>query len=125
MKNNTNTKCIHCKSQNHIRKGFRKTQNRGKIQKFLCLEGKRYFTNDTGFYRMRNSEAKITPAIDLYFSNLSSRQVRSFFRRHPDHNASHITIWIGADDRLLRNRNKRGVDLIKTPAKLNHTEVKK
>ena len=41
---------------------------------------------------MRNNEKKITMAIDLYFSNLSSRKVRNHFRRHLEHNASHITV---------------------------------
>ena len=85
-------KCLHCGKSNYKKKGFRKTQNRGKIQKFYCFECYRYFTNDEGFYRMRNSENKITSAIDLYFSNLSSRKVRNHFRRHWEHNASHETI---------------------------------
>ena len=33
-----------------------------------------------------------TEAIDLYFSNLSSRKVRNHFRRHRPKNASHETI---------------------------------
>lgn len=85
-------KCVHCKANNFIKKGYRKTENRGKIQKYLCLSCKMYFTNDDGFYRMRNSESKITQAIDLYFSNLSSRKVRNHFRRHLPHNASHVTV---------------------------------
>ena len=94
--NQTNTKqtikCIYCKKSNYIKKGFRKTENRGKIQKYKCLSCNRYFTNDDGFYRMRNSPAKITSALDLYFSSMSSRKVRNFFSRHLVHNASHITI---------------------------------
>ncbi|MBR9699569.1 IS1/IS6 family transposase [Candidatus Woesearchaeota archaeon] len=86
------TKCKHCGESHYIKKGFRKTENRGKIQKYKCLDCGMYFTSDEGFYRMRNSEKKITQAIDLYFSNLSSRKVRNFFRRHLDHNASHITV---------------------------------
>ena len=86
------TKCIHCGKTNFIKKGFRKTENRGNIQIYKCLECGKKFTNDDGFYRMRNSEAKITSAIDLYFSNLSSRKVRNHFRRHLDHNASHETV---------------------------------
>jgi len=89
---NISVKCIFCGSNNHIKKGYRKTQNRGKIQKYYCQDCKRYFTADNGFYRMRNSESKITSAIDLYFSNLSSRKVRNHFRRHLDHNASHETV---------------------------------
>lgn len=85
-------KCLYCGKSNYKKKGFRKTQNRGKIQKFYCFECHRYFTNDEGFYRMRNSEKKITSTIDLYFSNLSSRKVRNHFRRHWEHNASHETI---------------------------------
>ncbi len=92
MKQTKSIKCVHCKKSNYVKKGFRKTQNRGKIQRFKCLECNRFFTNDDGFYRMRNNEKKITMAIDLYFSNLSSRKVRNHFRRHLEHNASHITI---------------------------------
>lgn len=85
-------KCLHCGKSNYKKKGFRKTQNRGKIQKFYCFECNRYFTNDEGFYRMRNSEEKITECIDLYFSNLSSRKVRNHLRRHRPKNASHEAI---------------------------------
>ena len=85
-------KCIHCKSENFRKEGYRKTQNRGKIQKYYCQDCKKYFTMDYGFYRMRNSENKITSAIDLYFSNLSSRKIRNHFRRHLPKNASHVSI---------------------------------
>ena len=85
-------KCVYCGKSNYVKKGYRQTQNRGKIQRFICRECGKQFTNDNGFYRMRNSESKITSAIDLYFSNLSSRKVRNHFRRHLDHNASHETV---------------------------------
>jgi transposase-like protein len=85
-------KCVHCGQSNYKKKGFRQTQNRGKIQRYICNECGKQFTADNGFYRMRNSERKITSAIDLYFSNLSSRKVRNHFRRHWEHNASHETV---------------------------------
>ena len=85
-------KCVHCKAQKYIKKGLRKTQNRGNIQRYKCLDCNKLFTNDEGFYRMKNNEKKITSAIDLYFSNLSSRKVRNHFRRHLEENASHETI---------------------------------
>ena len=92
-KNKTlSVKCRFCKGQNFIKKGLRNTQNRGKIQKFFCRDCYKYFTADLGFLRMRNSEAKITSGIDLYFSNLSSRKVRNHFRRHLAHNSSHVTV---------------------------------
>jgi len=85
-------KCIHCKKSNYIKKGIRKTESRGNIQRYKCLECNKIFTNDEGFYRMRNNEKKITMGIDLYFSNLSSRKVRNHFRRHIEHNVSHETV---------------------------------
>ena len=90
--NKQKIKCVHCGQSNYKKKGFRQTQNRGKIQRYICNECGKQFTADNGFYRMRNSEAKITSAIDLYFSNLSSRKVRNHFRRHWEHNASHETV---------------------------------
>jgi len=89
---NNKVKCVFCKKSNYIKKGIRKTENRGNIQKYYCKECHKFFTQDNGFYRMRNSESKITSAIDLYFSNLSSRKVRNYFRRHLEHNSSHVTV---------------------------------
>ena len=85
-------KCVHCKKSNYVKIGFRTTENRGKIQRYKCKDCGKKFTNDEGFYRMRNNEKKITMGIDLYFSNLSSRKVRNHFRRHLEHNASHMTV---------------------------------
>src|SRR3990167_6664708 len=85
-------RCFHCKSQNFAKWGQRKTKQRGIIQTYKCLDCKKRFTNDEGFYRMKNPEDKITQGIDLYFSNLSSRKVRNHFRRHRTENASHETI---------------------------------
>lgn len=95
-------KCLHCGKSNYVKKGFRQTQNRGKIQRYICKECGKQFTYDEGFYRMRNSEKKITMAIDLYFSNLSSRKVRNHFRRHLDHNASHETVLNWARKYVLK-----------------------
>ena len=85
-------KCLYCGKSNYVKIGFRTTENRGKIQRYRCKDCGKKFTNDEGFYRMRNSESKITQAIDLYFSNLSSRKVRNHFRRHLEHNTSHETV---------------------------------
>ncbi len=86
------TKCPYCKSEQIVKRGLSPTQNRGKQQRYLCKSCKRTFIQDLGFWKMKNSEAKITSGIDLYFSNLSSRKVRNHFRRHLEHNASHISV---------------------------------
>ena len=89
-------KCVHCKTQNYIKKGFRATEKRGKIQKFFCLSCNRHFTNDEGFYKMKNAENIITMSIDMYLSNLSSRKMRNQLRRHLETKISHVSVldWV-------------------------------
>jgi len=89
-------KCKHCKSQNFRREGTRKTDNRGEIQKYYCKDCRRYFTNDDGFYRMRNKPEIITMSIDMYVSNLSSRKMRNQLKRHLNHKVSHVSVldWV-------------------------------
>ena len=88
----TNVKCPYCQSEKTVKRGTSPTQNRGKQQRYLCKSCNKTFIPNMGFWKMKNSEAKITAAIDLYFSNLSSRKVRNHFRRHLEHNASHVTV---------------------------------
>jgi len=58
-------KCKYCSSTSFIKKGFRKTDNRGKIQKYFCKDCNKFFTNDEGFYRMRFSAETITLSISV------------------------------------------------------------
>jgi len=92
----TTAKCKFCKSTNNYKKGYRKTENRGKIQKFYCKDCKKMFTEDTGFYRMRFSETTITMSVDMYISNLSSRKMRNQLSIHFNLKVTHMTIldWV-------------------------------
>lgn len=89
-------KCVHCGKNHHVKKGFRKTEKRGNIQVYKCLECGRKFTNDNGFYRMRNNEKTITMSVDMYLSNLSSRKMRNQLNRHFETKISHVSIldWV-------------------------------
>ncbi len=89
---NKETICPRCKSEKVVKRGLSPTQNRGLQQRYLCRICSKTFIPDFGFWKMKNSEAKITSGIDLYFSNLSSRKVRNHFRRHLAHNSSHVTV---------------------------------
>lgn len=91
-----NIKCKHCGGFNHYKKGCRKTEHRGNVQKYYCKDCKRMFTADLGFYRMRHSEKIITMSIDIYVSNLSSRKMRNQLSRHFSLKVSHMTIldWV-------------------------------
>jgi transposase-like protein len=75
---------------------MRKTLNRGKIQKYQCLDCKKYFTHDDGFYRMRNNQKIISMSIDMYLSNLSSRKMRNMLLRHFGIRVDHTTVleWV-------------------------------
>jgi transposase-like protein len=95
-------KCKYCKSKEFTKEGFRRTLKRGKIQKYKCHNCKRYFTNDEGFYRMRNNEKIITMAIDIYLSNLSSRKMRNQLRRHLKEKVSHMSILDWARKYILK-----------------------
>ncbi|MFA6460990.1 MAG: DDE-type integrase/transposase/recombinase [Candidatus Woesearchaeota archaeon] len=87
-----NVMCRFCRSADTSKKGYRSTMNRGKIQRFTCRNCGKSFCLDEGFFRMRNNELKITKAIDLYFSNLSSRKVRNNYRRHEETKISHVSV---------------------------------
>lgn len=89
-------KCKYCKSQNYRKEGYRKTEHRGKIQKFKCLQCNKYFTQDDGFYRMRFDAKIITMSIDMYVSNLSSRKMRNQLVRHLSIQTSHVSVlnWV-------------------------------
>lgn len=78
------------------KKGFRRTEHRGKIQKYYCKDCYKFFTNDDGFYRMRNKPEIITMSIDIYISNLSSRKMRNQLKRHLNHKISHVSVldWV-------------------------------
>jgi len=85
--------CSKCKSK-HIKKdGFRKTENRGNIQRYKCLECKKRFILDDGFFRMRNSPQKITQAVDLYFRGVSTRGVQGHLGMFYSHNASNVSVY--------------------------------
>jgi len=85
-------RCVHCNAKNSIKKGMRKTQRRGKIQKYFCKECGQFFTNDEGFYRMRNSEKNITQSLYNYYEGLSSRKCSRQLEIFTENKASHVSI---------------------------------
>ncbi len=89
-------KCRFCKSNGVVKRGFRKTENRGKIQIYFCKNCKKRFTENDGFLRMRNSPDKVTQAIHMYFSGISLRKSQEHLGVFYNHNASHMSVlrWI-------------------------------
>jgi len=85
--------CSNCKSKNIIKRGFRRTQNRGRIQRYSCKGCSYRFVRDDGFYRMRNSPQKITLCLDLFFMGISTRKIQEHLQAFYPKNASGVSIY--------------------------------
>ena len=111
MKHNKNKKqevkkvCPNCKSNKTKKRGFRQTENRGRIQRYFCNECNKAFVIDDGFFRMRNSPNKITCALDLFYKGVSTRKVQEHFQAFMPHNSSNVTIynWIVKYSKMISN----------------------
>ena len=85
--------CSYCKSE-HIKKdGKRKTKNRDLIQRYKCLDCKKRFILNDGFYRMRNSAGKITLCLDLFYRGVSTRKIQEHLNAFYPHNSSWVSIY--------------------------------
>jgi len=112
MKHNKNKKievkkvcCPKCNSNKTKKRGFRQTENRGKIQRYFCNECKKAFVIDDGFFRMRNHPNKITCALDLFYRGVSTRKVQEHFKAFLPHNSSNVSIynWVVKYSKMISN----------------------
>ncbi len=85
--------CSKCSSSNIKKDGKRKTENRGKIQRYKCKDCNFRFVIDDGFYRMRNNPNKITAGIDLYYKGVSLRKVQEHFQAFYPKNSTYVSIY--------------------------------
>ncbi|HZW84473.1 MAG TPA: DDE-type integrase/transposase/recombinase [Nitrososphaerales archaeon] len=84
--------CIFCGSKHVVKDGLRKNKGRS-IQKFNCLDCRRYFTINIGFERMKHNPKAITTALQLYFSGESLRNTQKSLRLLGVE-VSHKTVWM-------------------------------
>lgn len=91
--NYKNLSCPNCNSKNIIKRGFRKTQNRGKLQRYSCKSCNYRFTENNGFFRMRNSPQKITLCLDLFFRGVSTRKIQEHLQAFYPQNSSWVSIY--------------------------------
>lgn len=101
--------CLYCKSNEVIKRGLRKTQNRGKIQRYFCKECKRKFVLNDGFFRMRNNPQKITLCLDLFFKGVSTRKIQEHLQAFYPHNSdnSNIYRWIVKYSNIISNHTSK------------------
>jgi len=86
-------KCPFCNSNEVIKRGFVKTENRDKIQRYGCKSCNNRFVLDNPFYRMRNKDLIITQTMDLYYSGMSFRKIAQHLQRFFPKGVSHSTIY--------------------------------
>lgn len=85
--------CKNCESKNTIKWGLRKTQNRGKVQRYKCKDCENTFVEDNGFYRMRNHPKKITLCLDLFYKGVSTREIQQHLQAFYPKNASWVSVY--------------------------------
>ena len=86
-------KCPFCNSNEVIKRGFVKTENRDKIQRYGCKSCNNRFVLDNPFYRMRNKDLIITQTMDLYYSGMSFRKIAQHLQRFFPKGVSASTIY--------------------------------
>jgi len=86
-------KCPFCESKNIIKRGERKTDNRGLIQRYGCKGCNKRFVIDDGFFKMKNSPQKVTLCLDLFYKGVSTRQIQEHLQQFYPHNSSWVTIY--------------------------------
>lgn len=94
--------CLYCKSQNIKKNGTRKNQNVVK-QRYLCLDCKKTFIEDSEFARIQADPKIVTLSMDLYFKGLSLREIADTLKQFYGIEMSHQTIsnWIGKFTRKI------------------------
>ena len=86
-------KCPYCKKENIVRRGQRKTQNRGLIQRYSCQDCGKRFVIDDGFFKMKNAPQKVTLCLDLFYRGVSTRKVQEHLKAFYPHNSSWVSVY--------------------------------
>ena len=88
-----NISCYKCKSKELRKDGLRKTQYRGKVQRYKCKKCGKRFVTDNGFFRMRNSPEKITLCLNLFYRGVSTRKIKEHLKAFYPRNSSDVSIY--------------------------------
>lgn len=86
-------KCPNCNSINIVKRGKRKTDNRGLIQRYGCKDCNKRFVEDDGFWKMKNNPKKVTLCLDLFYKGISTRQVQSHLQAFYPQNCSWVSLY--------------------------------
>jgi len=97
--------CIFCSSNNIIKRGIRRTEHRGNVQRFGCKDCDKRFSIDDGFWKMKNHERKITLCMDLYYNGMSFRKIQEHLKAFYLKNCHYSTAyrWIVKYSMMISN----------------------
>lgn len=103
------TASIYVQNSVYVQSRCKRKTNRGNIQRYKCKNCGKYFTIDDGFYRMRNSERKITLCLDLFFKGVSTRKIQEHLQAFYPHNSSNVSIykWVVKYSNLIHNHTNK------------------
>lgn len=95
--------CKNCEGKNIIKDGERETKNRGKVQRYRCKDCGHRFVIDSGFWKMKNHENKVTACMNMYYSGMSLRKIQQHLKMFMPHNSHYSTIyrWIVKYARMI------------------------
>jgi len=91
----THPSCPNCGGFEVVKCGLRRNKF-GPVQRYLCKNCGKKFTDRTEFRGMRKSALAVAAALDLYFKGLSLRQISHHLKNTTGIAVSHITIrnWV-------------------------------
>lgn len=89
------TRCPYCKSLFTIKRGTRKTDDKGRVQRYECLMCKGRFGEGGDDFRMRHSNDMIAEALKLS-KKLSTRKIAERIQKKYKKKISHVAVsgWI-------------------------------
>jgi transposase-like protein len=87
------TICLSCESNQLIKRGIRKTEHRGEVQRYGCKSCGKRFSINQGFWKMKNHESKVTGCMNLYYSGMSLRKIQSHLQMFAPKNTHYSTIY--------------------------------
>jgi len=96
-------KCPKCGSVQIIKKGVRKSRS-GLVQKYLCKSCGAYFSDREAFQGLRHNPIAAVISLDLYYKNVSLRNIAHHLKQVYGIEVSHSTIhrWIVRYIKLLK-----------------------
>jgi len=100
-------KCLFCKSEKIVKRGFRYNEQ-NKKQKYFCQDCGKWFVEDDGFKRMRHKPEDIVRAVSLHSDGMSLFKTKNHVWQHDGVKVTKRTVsqWTKKYSVFLKSNNK-------------------